>query len=373
MDRFSVVMAGGGVAAIEGVLRLRRLAGDAVDATLLAPNEEFTLRALSVREPFAMGHAQRHAVRRVARDANAEWVQDTLDWVDLDRQVVHASGGREIGFDALLIATGGRMTPVLDHATTYRDQEADALVSGIIQDVEEGYSKRVAFVAPAGPRWMLPLYELALMTAERARSSGMADVQINLVTPEAAPLASFGSLASEAVGRLLAESGIDLRTSATATVPRQGRLAIDPEGIELAIDRVVAMPQISGPGIRGLPGAGAHGFIPIDDRCRVADAGGHVFAAGDATDFPVKHGGLSAAQADTAAAEIARLAGADVETGPFEPVIHGKLLTGARPLYMSARLIGGSSVESQVSDEPLWDSDAKVVAEELTTYLAERA
>ncbi len=41
MDRFSVVIAGGGVAAIEGLLRLRRLAGDALDITLLAPNEQF--------------------------------------------------------------------------------------------------------------------------------------------------------------------------------------------------------------------------------------------------------------------------------------------------------------------------------------------
>ncbi len=60
MERFKVVIVGGGVAAIEGLLRLRRLAGDAVDVSLLAPNDEFAFRALSVKEPFAMGSAQRH-------------------------------------------------------------------------------------------------------------------------------------------------------------------------------------------------------------------------------------------------------------------------------------------------------------------------
>ena len=45
MDGFHVVICGGGVAAIEGLLRLRSLAGDRVEVTLVAPNEEFGLPA----------------------------------------------------------------------------------------------------------------------------------------------------------------------------------------------------------------------------------------------------------------------------------------------------------------------------------------
>jgi hypothetical protein len=39
---------------------------------------------------------------------------------------------------------------------------------------------------------------------------------------------------------------------------------------------------------------------------------------------------------------------------------------------MSARLIGSDSFESEVSDAPLWPTGAKVAAEELGAYLADR-
>jgi sulfide:quinone oxidoreductase len=134
-------------------------------------------------------------------------------------------------------------------------------------------------------------------------------------------------------------------------------------------DRIVAMPRISGPDIRGLPGGGPHGFIPIDSHCRVPGTQGRVFAAGDATAFPIKHGGLGAQQADAAAA-IARLAGVGVETKPFQPEIRGKLFTGGKPLYLSATVVGGEGFNSEVSDTPPWPVDDKIVAEELGPYLA---
>jgi sulfide:quinone oxidoreductase len=369
MERFSVVIAGGGVAAIEGLLRVRRLAGDAVKITLLAPNEKFAFRALSVKEPFALGAAERHPIRHIARDAGAEWVEDTLAWVDPDGQIVHTGSGVELSYDALLVAVGARLAPAFEHATTFRDAEADALLSGLVEDIEGGYTKRVAFVAPSGPVWALPLYELALMTAERAKGMGMTDVEVMVATPDEAPLAVFGSSVSEAVAGLLEAAGITLHTGAAAEVigPKSLRLG----SREVEADRIVALPSIAGPSIRGLPGTGGDGFIPVDAHCAVPGTGGRIFAAGDATDFPVKHGGLSAQQADTAAAAIAYLAGVEVDTEPFQPTIRGMLLTGGAPLYMSARLIGTGSFQSEVSDSPLWSSGAKVAAEELSDYLAE--
>ena len=117
------------------------------------------------------------------------------------------------------------------------------------------------------------------------------------------------------------------------------------------MDRIVAMPRLTGPSLPGLA-AHAHGFVPIDAHCAVPGTAGRVFAAGDATAFPVKHGGLAAQQADTAAAAIARLAGADTDPTPFSPQIRGKLLTGGRPLYLSARLVGSHGFESEVSETP---------------------
>jgi sulfide:quinone oxidoreductase len=365
MDPFSVVIAGGGVAAIEGLLRLRRLVGDAVKVTLLAPNEEFAFRALSVREPFGLGVAERHPIRHVVRDAGADWVRDTLDWVDVDGQVVHSGDGAQLPYDALLVAVGARAEAVYEHATTFRDAEADALLAGLVEDIEAGYCKHVAFVVPDGPVWQLPVYELALMTARRAREMGMADVTVTLATPDSTPLSVFGAAVSDAVVRLLQEAGVALRAGAVAAVPAAKRLVLD--GDELTPDRIVALPRVAGPALRGL--SGDDGFISIDAHCAVPGTGERVFAAGDATAYPIKHGGIGSQQADSAAAAIAYLAGAAVDDVPFQPVIRGMLLTGATPLYMQARLVGGGSFESEVSTEPLWPSGDKVAAEELNRYL----
>jgi len=371
MDRFSVAVVGGGVAALEGVLRLRKLAGDAVDITLVAPGDEYVVRALSVGEPFALGAADRHPLRPLLRDADANWVQDRLAWLDLDGQKIHTDGGRAVAYDALLLAVGAELTPAFEHATTFRDDRADELLRGIVEDVEEGYSRRIAFLAPDTPIWPLPLYELALMTAGRAAEAGMSDVEVVLATPEPAPLAAFGATASAAGAELLVDAGVTVHVDARIAVPEPGRVQIEPGGVDVRADRVVALPRMTGPAIRGLPGADANGFFPVDERCAVPAAGERVFAAGDATSMPIKHGGLSAQQADTAAAAIAELAGVEVAPTPFRPVAYGKLLTGHRPLYLRTRLTGDGSLESEASDQPLGETD-KVVAEELGAYLAAR-
>jgi sulfide:quinone oxidoreductase len=370
MSDFRVVICGGGIAAAEGLLRLRRLAGDSLDIELIAPNEELIYRPLAVREPFAFGPARRYPLRRIARDGHAEWTRDELRWVDLDNQVVHTGDGKEVGYDALLIAIGAKEVEAYRHVATFRASDADAAYHGIVQDVEQGYSRSIAFIQPVGPVWPLPLYELALMTAERAESMDIRDLELSLVTPEPRPLAVFGHAVSEIVANRLARAGIAVHCDSLAKVPAVGRLLVEPRGVELRPQRIVTMPRVAGPAVRGLPGTGAGGFLPIDRHCAVPGTGGRVFAAGDAANYPIKHGGLGSQMADAAAAAIARLAGAQTDAAPFNPVIRGKLLTGGEPVYMSAHPVGAESFESEVFDSPPWPSEEKVVAEELGPYLA---
>jgi sulfide:quinone oxidoreductase len=370
MDDFHVVICGGGVAAIEGLLRLRSLAGDRVEITLVAPNDEFVYRPLAVREAVALGRARRYELWGITEHAEAEWVKDTLAGVDPASRAAHTGGGRELRYDALLVAVGGRQVADVDHATTFRDAQADRVYERVVEDVTDEHARSVAFVVPQGPVYPLPVYELALMTAAAARRAGVDGLELCLVTPEPIPLAAFGSSAGAVATRLLTEAGIRLYASAIAYAPRPRELLIQPHGTTLAPDRILAMPRISGPGIRGLAGGGAHRFIPIDSRCAVPGTQRRVYAAGDATAFPIKHGGLGAQQADTAAAEIARLAGAGVDVRPFNPEIRGKLLTGGRPLYLKATVVGGAGFDSEVSDTPPWPVDDKIIAAELGPYLA---
>ena len=103
-DSIHVVICGGGVAALEGALRLRSLAEDRVEVTLLAPNEQFIYRPLAVREAVAFGSSRRYPLGDIARDLEADWVQDTLAAVDCARRNVRTSQGRELRYDARRVA-----------------------------------------------------------------------------------------------------------------------------------------------------------------------------------------------------------------------------------------------------------------------------
>jgi sulfide:quinone oxidoreductase len=368
-EPFQVVIAGGGVAALEAALALRDLHAAHVHVTLLAPNDEFVYRPMTVREPFAYAAAQRYDIADIARDIGVELVVDSLAWLESESRIVHTAAGETLDYDAVVLAVGARPQPRYDHALTLDDRRLDELLHGLIQDVEGGYLKHVAFVIPPRVAWPLPIYELALMTAGRAHDMNI-ELAVTVVTPEEVPLAVFGAGASTAVSALLAERGVTVMSSSWCEVTDGRHLVVHPGAHGLDVDRIVALPELYGPALRGLP-AGDHGLIPVDSHCRVRGVE-RVYAAGDATDYPLKYGGIAAQQADTAAQAIAALAGLAVEPAPFEPVIHGILLTGAAPRYLSAKIVGGQAVSSEVTDTPTWSPPAKIVAKYLAPYLAER-
>jgi sulfide:quinone oxidoreductase len=239
----------------------------------------------------------------------------------------------------------------------------------LIQDIEGGYVHRIAFVIPSGRTWPLPIYELALLCAARARDVNV-ELSITIATPEDAPLAIFGGAVSDGVRQLLEESDIATITSAHCEVPESGRVSISPGSHRLGADRIVALPELVGPSAPGVPGRSEHGFIAVDPLCRVRPLE-RVYAAGDATDFAIKHGGIAAQQADVAAQSIAALAGLAPQPAPFRPVIQGVLLTGGTPRYLRAHISGGHGSSSEMTDTPTWSPVSKIAAKYLAPYLEE--
>lgn len=358
------------MAGLEAALALQDLAKDRISTTLLAPSPEFVYRPMTVREPFAYSRAKRYSLEEIASDIGVELVPDGFGWLDAASQVVHTEAGRQLGYDALVLALGAKLYPRFKHTLTIDDHHLDEQLHGLIQDLDDGYIRRLAFISPTPMPWPLPLYELALMAARRAYDMQV-DLSITIATPEDAPLAAFGVEASEAVERLLAEHGILTITSAHCEVPEPGRVQIRPGERWLYADRIVALPQLMGPSTPGVPKGPAGGFIPVDEFCRVRGLD-HVYAAGDATDFPVKLGGIAAQQADTAARAIARLAGVPLEQRPFDPEIHAILLGGGEPLYLSAHVTGGHGWASQVTRTATWSPPTKIAAHYLAPYLEKR-
>jgi len=364
---FRVLIAGGGVAALEATLALRALAGDRVAITMLCPQPDFVYRPMRVREPFAYGGAKQYPLEDIARDVGFGLKLDAFEWLDPDKRIVHTENGEALEYDALLLAMGAVQRPALSHAETIDDARLDEHLHGLIQDVEGGYVHKLAFVAPSRMPWPLPIYELALMTAQRAYDMS-AQLSITLVTPEDAPLAVFGDNVSNEIERVLEANGILTITAAHGETPAPGELTLHPGGRTLSVDRIVALPELFGPSTPGVPTNSTDGFIPIDTHCQVRGVE-RVWAAGDATDFAVKHGGIAAQQADTAAGAIAALAGAPVQPAAFHPIVRAVLVSLDKPRYLSAEVTGGHGSASEISDSPSWSPAAKIDAKYLAPYL----
>ncbi len=365
-----VVVAGGGIAGAEILLALRALTGDALSLTLVSPATQLRYRPFAVLEPFSSGAVRRYDLGEICEDLDVTHRRDALTAVDPAERVVITEGGERVAYDALVLAPGAHASAGLARASTFFADTDPGSLHWIVAELEQGMTRRVAFVVPSGSTWPLPLYELALMTAARAREMGIRDAELTLVTPEDAPLGLFTGAGSAAVAERLEEAGIAFVGSTYAHDYDGRTLALTPGERTLAAERVVALPLLSGPAIHGIP-SDAGGFVHVDERGRVPGLA-DVYAVGDATTFAVKQGGVAAQQADAVATLIARTAGADVPEPSTRPLLRAMLFTGGGPLYLRATITGGESVASSASRHCPWWPPHKVAARYLAPYLADR-
>lgn len=303
-----VLIAGGGVAALEALLALRALLGDRVTIEIHAPRRQFVYRPLAVAEPFGIGQALRFDLAEIAQRHGALFRAEGLESVESELHRATMRRRRRIRYDKLLIACGAKMHWSVPGAITFWGPAGHEGFDRLLKELEEGAVRRVLFTMPAGFGWPLPIYELALMTSAHLAELGVENAELVIVTPEDVPLQLFGPNASNQVAALLADRGIEIKTGSYPTRFEGGKLSVTP-GDSIPADRVVSMPSYEGRQIDGIP-RDQRGFIPVDEHGRVRGLP-DVFAAGDATDFPVKQGGLAAQEADAVAEAIA----ADREIG----------------------------------------------------------
>ena len=355
-----IVVAGGGIAGLEALIALREHLGPEPRIDLLEAELELVERQRAVSEPFG-GPAPRHFdLGRIAADHGASLASDRLRSVDAVAHRVHTVRGDHFAYDALLIAVGARPDVAVPGALTFRGPRDIAAYQRMLSAVRTGRVRHVVFAVPGGIVWTLPLYELALMTAEHLRRVGRGGVSLTIVTPEQDPLDVFGSPIASRIRALLARRGIALRTGVTPQSVGVGGLAVA-EGDTIPAEWVVALPRLNGPWIEGVP-CDRDGFIPTDAYGAVPGVE-RIWAAGDGTAFPIKQGGIAAQQADAAAASIAAALGADVTPEPFSPVLRALLLDphGERLLQSDAAM--------PEAEEPWWPA-TKVAAPRLGRYLA---
>ena len=226
-----------------------------------------------------------------------------------------------------------------------------------------GSARRLAFVLPPTPTRHLPLYELALETrnflSDRgSRRSRHHDRHARELAPRA-----FGAGAGDELGQLLVERDIQLITSGEVTSYVSGELFLSDQRSVLGGPRC-CHGKLEGLRVPGIP-CDADGFVPVDGHCRVVGVD-DVYAAGDMTSFPFRHGGIATQQADAAAEVIASSIGIPIEPRPFQPVLRSQLLTGMFPRFL--RLDANGARHTMSTEAPWWPS-AKIVGRYLTPFL----
>jgi sulfide:quinone oxidoreductase len=365
MSAHRVLIAGGGIAALETLIGLREMAQERVELHLLASEPELVYRPATVTAPFSSLSPPRFDLGKISQRLGVTLHRGALHEVDLARNVAHTVTGDELPFDVLVVAIGARARDAVSGALTFRGVEDAPAFQRVLAEIHEGTVRRLAFAASGGTSWTLPLYELALLTAAHT-SEWAAELELRIFSPEESPLGLFGARASQATSDLLQEKGIEWVKGHPAAI-EGGNLRVIPGGL-WPVDRVVALPVLAGPHVGGLP-CSRDGFLEIDLHGRVWGSE-NVYAAGDATAFPIKQGGIAAQQADAVAMAIAANAGADVEPQPFAPVLRGRLLTGTGSRFMRHALYGGAGETSTVSESSLWWPPSKIAARWVSTFLA---
>ncbi len=365
-----VAICGGGVAAIEALLGLRALTGLAVHVDLITPNRRFVYQPLAVAEPFGLAQTRLFDVAAVAAEHAAQLHVASLEAVAPAKRRIALSSGATLSYDSLIVAVGASRCAWLPGAVPFTGAAGVSSIRALLDQFERGDLSRVAFTAPARISWTLPLYELALLTASWVADRHLTGIELTVLTPEEEPLAIFGPTAGRALRDLLADRGIRLRvnTEPEAFTPGALRLA---SGKTLPVDQVIALPALEGPRLPGLP-SDESGFIRIDDYARVVGYD-NVYAVGDATDFPIKQGGIATQQADAAVETIAACLIAGVKPSVFQPLLRGMLLTGVAPIYLRAGVTGTSSGYGELGANPLWWPPTKIAGRYLGPYLARTA
>ncbi len=309
-----VLIAGGGVAALEAALALRALAPDPVDVELLGPEPHFWYRPLSVAEPFGLGEARHYELSTLAADAGARFTLGEL--AGSRRRRTRGEDVQPVRSRTTCSSSRSGPNPVAGR-TGSGDVPRPGRHRGDSRDPRRGGRRPRRAIeshssSPGAPRLALPAYELALMTATHLRAHGRGGSR-------ARPRDARGRTASALRARRDRRRAAPARgargsgsspwrtcrasfpTGSFGSHPRAGSRAIaSSHCLACAGPRRTACRRRSTASSRSM-------------RTRASPGLEDVYAAGDITSFPVKQGGIATQLADAAAQAIAARLGADLD------------------------------------------------------------
>src|SRR5438045_3875367 len=106
MSPHRVVIAGGGVAALEAAIALGTLGGEGLDIVVACPTEEFGFRAHQVREPFGGPPPLMLPLAEILAGVGRH-VHGSITEVEGPAHLARTDDGAALPFDSLLLCVGG--------------------------------------------------------------------------------------------------------------------------------------------------------------------------------------------------------------------------------------------------------------------------
>jgi sulfide:quinone oxidoreductase len=319
-----VVVLGGGVAALETALLVQSRLSGRVDLRVVSEHDDFVLRENLVYVPFGGDPADATlSVAELLARAGIASERGHVEGVDPDTGRVHVTGGREIPYEHLVIATGAASGPdavpgVAEHAVDVSDAagmlELRERIARLRGQAREGTRRRVLFAVQAHDRRIVPLYEVALMLDTWTRREHAREhVEIAFVTHETSFLEACGPRMHDIVDREFAKRRIEAQPSERVVAVRAHEAAFAGGRTERFDLLVTIPPQRPAVSYDGLP-VDEHGFLRVAAATRQVLGRPEIYVPGEASDFPLDSLFLALLQADAVADHLT----ATVTGGHFE-------------------------------------------------------
>lgn len=245
-------------------------------------------------------YSKQDVIRKGAKyiPAGVEYVLAEADQIIADQNKVKLTGGREIAYDLLIIATGTNIHPeetqgMMENGWRenifdfYTADGAEALGKKL-PDFKGG--KVAIHVVEMPIKCPVAPLEIAFMTDWYFTKKGIRkDVQIDFVTPMAGAFSKPAT--AKVMGHLLQERRIKLVTDFGTERVEYGKLVSYDKGT-VDYDLLITTPTNMGDALMARSGLGDDlNYVPTDKHTLQAKAKDNIFALGDTTNLPSSKAG----------------------------------------------------------------------------------